>query len=163
MIPIIMIFSFIFEGILTYILPQSLYLTTYCTLAALLIIYPYFRKDNFRYYMACALIGFFYDIIYTNTIILNAFIFVLIGFLITVIDNVISNNSINDILEMIFLIIIYQSINFFFLAMLDYTTFSLKIYLTSLIHPMLLTLLYTWLLYIITNYIGEKLKIKREI
>ena len=82
MIILISIISFFLDGILShYILPNSLFLPLF-TVVALVLIYPYFNNNNYRYFKYIALLGLLYDISYLDTLFLNFFIFIIIGFIV---------------------------------------------------------------------------------
>ena len=107
MIVLISMISFFLDGILSrYILPNSLFLPLF-TIVSLVIIYPYFNNDNFRYFKFIAIIGLLYDIAYFNTLFYNFFIFIALGFVIGLINYLLSNNIYTNILMTVVIITIY--------------------------------------------------------
>ena len=83
MIPVVIyvIISFLLDGIICNIIPFNLvdpsYLKTIYSVISLVIIYNYF--DNHQKYLTILItLGIFFDIIYTNTFILNIIVFLVI-------------------------------------------------------------------------------------
>ena len=100
MIVLIAMVSFFLDGILSrYILQDSLFLPLF-TIVSLIIIYPYFNNDNFRYFRFISIIGLLYDITYLMSII-SIVLYRVITFLITIIFNS-KNYSLSDLLKSIY-------------------------------------------------------------
>ena len=75
MIVFISIVSFFLDGILSkYISLNSIFLPLF-TIVSLVIIYPYFNNNIYRYLKFVAIIGILYDITYLNTVFFNFFIY----------------------------------------------------------------------------------------
>ena len=82
MIPIIIIvISLLFDGLLTNYLPYLVndlsYFTPLFTVVSIFIIYPFYRKNNKKYFITVFLLGFIYDLFYTNLLFYNAVIFLI--------------------------------------------------------------------------------------
>lgn len=152
-LPIVLI-SFYLEGILSKI--SFNFLTPLTTLMSLILIYPYLNDSKKEYYISCFSIGLLYDIGYTNTMFLNAFIFLLLGFFITKINIYIKNNSFNVILMSLIIIILYRLITYLILVFIDYLNFNINTLLNSIIYSLLLNFIYISILYKITDIISKK-------
>ena len=108
MVPAVLIISFILDSIVSnFISLDSLFFPLF-TLMALIIIYPYFNNNRQKYFGVCLVTGICYDLIYSNTIIIHGMLFLLIGFIITRLNLIISNNSINVGIMAIVCIVIYR-------------------------------------------------------
>jgi len=106
MVIIVLIISFILDSLISNFIPLNSILMPLFTLMSLIIIYPYFNNHKNKYLLACFATGVCYDLIYTNTIITHAFLFLVIGFIITRLNLILSNNYVN-VAIMAVIIIIY--------------------------------------------------------
>ena len=161
MIVLISMISFFLDGILSrYILPNSLFLPLF-TIVSLVIIYPYFNNDNFRYFKFIAIIGLLYDIAYFNTLFYNFFIFIALGFVIGLINYLLSNNIYTNILMTVVSITIYRIITFL-ITIIFKTSYSLCELLQSIYSSLILNIIYCLIIYIITEIYSKKNKILRS-
>ena len=92
---IYVIISFLLDGIISNIIPFNLvdpsYFKTIYSVISLVIIYNYF--DNHQKYLTILIIlGIFFDIIYTNTFILNIIVFLIIYIVLSNLDYIITTN-----------------------------------------------------------------------
>ena len=106
--------SLILDGIF------SKWINSLFTPLALIFLY----KNNDRYLYAL-LAGFIYDIAYTDTLFLNAIIFVLLLYLIELIFKKITFNFFNVVLISILIIILYRVSIFLILVVINYIDFNL--------------------------------------
>lgn len=161
MIVLISMISFFLDGILSrYILPNSLFLPLF-TIVSLVIIYPYFNNDNFRYFKFIAIIGLLYDIAYFNTLFYNFFIFIALGFVIGLINYLLSNNIYTNILMTVVSITAYRIITFL-ITIIFKTSYSLSELLQSIYSSLILNIIYCLIIYIITEIYSKKNKILRS-
>ncbi len=162
MIVIISMISFFLDGILSrYILPNSLFLPLF-TIVSLVIIYPYFNNSNFRYFKFIAIIGLLYDIAYYNTLFYNFFIFLILGFVIGLLNYLLSNNLYTNILITITSIIIYRIITFLFTIIFKSNMYSLFDLLKSIYSSLILNIIYCILIYLLTEFYSKKNNILRS-
>lgn len=154
---IITIISFILEGILSkYISIESVLFESLFTLISLIIIYPYFHNNENKYFVLSFSIGLLYDIVYTNTIFFNAFIFLVIAIIIKKINTIISNNSINVAIISLIIIIIYRILVYLILCLINYLNFNIRELLYAIASSLILNMIYSILLYLITDYVSKK-------
>lgn len=154
---IVVIISFLIEGVLSkYISIDSLLFEYLFTLISLIIVYPYFHNNENKYFKLSFLIGLLYDIVYTNTIFFNAFVFFIIAFIIKKINSFISNNSVNVAIISFIVIIFYRTIIYILLCLIGYLNFQIKDLLYSIVSSLILNMLYSIILYLITDYISKK-------
>ena len=90
------------------------------TLISLIFIY---KKEN--RYLITLISGFIYDLVYTDTLFLNALIFMFILLLIEFIFKYIRYNLINTVLVSILIIIIYRTSIYFILCIINYIDFNI--------------------------------------
>ena len=90
-----LIFSFILDGLVSNYLGFELlnlsYFKTIYIVVALVITYNYFNTPK-KYLYIILLTGALFDIVYTNTFMLNIIIFLLIYYILTKLDYLIPNN-----------------------------------------------------------------------
>ena len=154
---IVVIVSFILEGILSkYISTNSLLFESLFTLISLIIVYPYFHNNESKYFGLCFFTGLLYDIVYTNTLLFNAVIFLIMAFIIKKVNNVISNNSINVAIISLIIIIIYRVIIYLVLCLISYLNFNIRDLLYSIASSLVLNMIYSVVLYLITDFISKK-------
>ena len=154
---LIVFISFYLDGIVSnFISINTTLLNPLLTLATLVIIYPYFYNNEKKYCFICFLVGILYDIIYTNTLGLNAMIFLIMGFFVKKINVFISNNSINVSFISLVIIVLYRIISFFTLTLIGYINLDFNILLHSITSSLLLNIIYTIMLYLITDNISRK-------
>ena len=83
---VIVIISFFLDGILTNYLPYMIndlsLFTPYFTIVSLIIICPFFKKQINKYYILVGIIGFLYDLFYTNLLFANTIFFLLLALII---------------------------------------------------------------------------------
>ena len=157
-LPIItVLISFVLESILSkFIAIDTKLFEPLTTIVALVIIYPYFRKYENRYYYLLFGTGLLYDIMYTNTFLLNAIIFVILGVVIKHANKLFSSNFINISLVTAVTIIIYRIITYLILCIINYLSFDIKDLFFSLTSCLLLNMIYSIILYMIIEFIYQR-------
>lgn len=158
---LIIIISILLETNLSNILPLNSYLFPLFTLTSLVLIYPFFNNDNKQYLKYTLVTGLLYDIILTDTLFLNMFIFLIIAQIIKKINITLSNNIINVMLITIIIITTYLLITYTALYLIGYHQFELNILLTTILKSYLVNIIYSIILYIITDKISRKYKISK--
>lgn len=155
MIILIILVSFYLEGILSNIINIS-FLIPLFTILSLIIIYPYLYNRKKNYFIICFIIGLLYDIGYTDTLFLNAIIFLLIGYIIHLINIVITNNWFNVVIISLFIITIYRIITYLVLIFINYITPNLNILINSILNSILINIIYIIVTFKITDRISRK-------
>ncbi len=162
MIPLVLIISFILDSIISNFVPLHSIFMPLFILMALIIVYPYFNGNKARYYTTTFLTGLFYDLIYTNTIVIHAFLFLIIAFVITRLNLLLANNYVNVGIMAIICIIIYRSIAYGLLLITANIAFDWHTWFTSIYSSLLLNILYVIGVFILTDKISLKFKIHRS-
>ena len=137
--------SFFLDGILSNITNTSMinpsYFRTLYTIIALVVSYSYF--DNQKKYLYLLLIfGFLFDIVYTNTILLNIIIFLLIYILLRFIDNFVPNNIFMINIKALIAVFMYHIISYLFLMLAD-KYYPPKLLGIIIVRSIVMTLIYT--------------------
>ena len=144
------IISFLLDGLLSNyfnfsLINPSLFKTIY-TIIALVVILPYFNNDKKYLYILFGT-AILFDIVYTNTFILNIVLFFLIYIL----------NKFLDILS----VTLYYILTFIILNIVKYNEYSFSLLLNIITHSIIMTIIYTTILYLLTKYLYGKFNIKQ--
>ena len=153
------IISFLLDGLISNYTSINIinpsYLRTIYSIISLVIIYNYFENDN-KYLKIMVTIGFLFDIIYTNTFLLNIFIFRIIYIIIKVLNEYIPNNLFTINIKSLIAICIYHLLTYFLLLLAHYDNYSSKLLFTILKCSIIMTIVYTSVSYILLKKIYYK-------
>ena len=113
MISLIIIISFILDWIINNIVNYqynnlSLF-TPLLTIVCIFLIYPLFKKKKNNYFIVLFIIGIIYDLLFTNLIIVNRFLFLLIGYITKYIYDNYELNILTITISLIFIISVYET------------------------------------------------------
>jgi len=160
MIIIIMVISFILDSMVSILVsPNGLFLPLF-SIVSLAIIHPYFKGNNkLRFFEYSAVFGLFYDIVYTDTIFMNFFVFLIVALVIHFISYLFSNNGYTNILLVVVAIIIYRFISYILLVISQLIDFSFMLLLESIYSSLILNVIYGSLLYFFVSIYARKHKI----
>ncbi len=153
------IISFLLDGlssnfISTDIYNPSIFRTIY-TVISLIIIYNYFDNDN-KYLKILFVLGLLFDIVYTNTFLLNIFIFIVIYIIMKLINDYIPNNLFTINIKALLGIFIYHFLSYIILLIVHYDNYSSKLLFLILFRSIIMTIIYTSFSYIIIKKIYYK-------
>lgn len=140
---IILVVSFLLDGIISFFLNKNIILNPLFSLCSLIIIFKYYKKNITKYFILGAILGLFYDLVYTDTMFLNAGIFLFICLFISKFYKTFSYNLLNSIILTIIIIVIYRLLTFLVLSMVGITNFNLYNLLKSIYSSLILNIIYT--------------------
>jgi cell shape-determining protein MreD len=109
----------------------------------------------------CAVFGLIYDLIFTNTLIFNCVLFVIVALSIQFINIFISNGAFNTIIINLFAITIYRVVSYLFLMIIGYINHNFSFLLKGIYSSYLLNILFGFILYLITDYLSKKHRINK--
>ena len=160
---ILVVFSFLFQGLISNfqnfnIISPSFFHSVY-PLITLVVLYRYF-KDESKYLILAFATGFLYDVVYTNTFLLNAFTFLGSAFLIKVLDEIFSDTVINANIIALIVISTYHLSLFVILSVANYADYSLMLLGSIILHSLIMTLIYTTINYLFVTNLFIKLDIR---
>ena len=162
MIVFIIVLSFVLESMFSTIIPiNTNFLNPVFVLMSLILIVPYFNKFDKKYLITCSIVGLFYDIAFTNTIVFYAVIYLLMGLVIRFISSRLSHSILSVNLLAIIIIIFYRTVVYFILVAINYFKFDISHLLHGIYSSILLNLIYISLLYLLLEFICKKLHIKK--
>ena len=143
MIYLILVISFLLDNLISFFLNTNLLFNPLLSLVSLIIIFRYYhRKDENKYLITSFVLGLVYDIVCTDTIFLNAGIYLLLSLFIIKFYKIFSYNLLNSAILLIIVIIIYRSITFLVLSNFNFISFNLYHLLQSIYSSLILNLLY---------------------
>ena len=159
---IVLAVSFIFQGVLSnFINIDTSIFNLLLTIIALIIIYPFFCKDLGKYLIYAGIYGLLYDLIYTDTLVLYMGLFIMIAFIISLLNIIFSNNIINIGFISVLVIAIYRIISYTILVMINYLPFDMNLLFHSIYSSLLVNILYAVILYFICDRISDKYHIEK--
>ena len=154
MVIIIEIISFCLDYIISYILPSTknnLSLSTPLIIPiSIYLIYPLFKKNNNSYLNIVIVIGIIYDLIFTNLPI-NSLLFYIIGLISIYIYKQYNISKYSNILFIVFIIILYETINLIVLYLFNIIDFSFSNLIYKIIHTMITNVIYGIIIFEIIN------------
>jgi len=161
MIPIlIVVFSLIFDGLLTNYLPflvndLSLF-TPLLTVVSVFMIYPFFRKKEVNYFILVAITGIVYDLLYTNLLFFNALLFLVIALLSRFIYK---NYGITFIILIIYIVIIvaiYEGLTALLLLLFNLVPITISRVSYKINHSLILNIIYGEMILLLYKIIPKK-------
>lgn len=109
-------------------------------------LYLSFFKPQKKYFLIVGIIGLFYDLVYTNTLILNASIFLLLAYLTKKNYDKTNINPLSIITWSVALIFIYHVLTYLILIVVGYRTFNIYNLYKNIIDSLLPNIIFTILL-----------------
>lgn len=158
-----LIISFLLEGIMSNIFISTLsnisYFTTIYTIIALIVIYPYFDNDR-KYFVLVIIFGILFDVLYTSSILVNTFIFIIIGIVVKILYNLFSDNIFMTNVISYIGIIIYHLLSYIVLSIVGYSEYNIMLLIDIIVHSIFMTVIYTSISYFMIKGICSKRGIK---
>lgn len=158
-----MLLDSIISNFINYQITSPSLLTPLFIVVAIPIIYPYFCRDNTRYLKFLAIFGLIYDLGFTDTLILNMFIFFCLGWIVILFNNISSNNSLSTLLMIIISLVLYNSLNYGILYLINIHNYGISYLFNIIKSTIIINILYGWLSYYILIFISNRFRIKRII
>ena len=157
---LIIIFSLILDGILSNFLPviNLSYFTPLLTVTSIFIIYPFYQKNEKKYYITALIIGIIYDLLYTNLLFFNGILFVLISLITRLIYKNLNVSFLKNIIYIMIIIVIYESSTALIYMIFNLVPVTLNRLVYKITHSLILNIIYTELIYLILKFIPKKYK-----
>lgn len=161
MIYLILIFSFLLDGILFSLFSFTNPVAPLFSLLSLLIIYPYCDTNKKNYYIYPIVLGMFYDITYSNSLFLNTLIFTGFSYILIRVFKLFTINFINVLVIGTISIIAYRVIVFAFMHFIGVIPFNVDTLIESISYSFISNYIYIIVLYFAEIFIASKLKAKK--
>jgi len=161
MIPIIIVvFSLIFDGLLTNYLPflvndLSLF-TPLLTVVSVFMIYPFFRKKEVNYFILVAITGIVYDLLYTNLLFFNALLFLVIALLSRFIYKNYGITFIRLIIYIVIIVAIYEGLTALLLLLFNLVPITISRVSYKINHSLILNIIYGEMILLLYKIIPKK-------
>lgn len=159
---LILVLSFILDGVLSNFLsflPNDLTLfTPLLTVTSIFLIYPFYKKQENKFYLTVFILGLLYDLFYTNLLFFNAFLFLLVALISKYLYKNFELSPLKLVFYIILIITIYETTGV--LIILIYNLVPLTIYklLYKITHSLILNIIYAELIYFFIHILPKKYK-----
>ena len=157
---ILLIISFLLQGLVSNFIGvnSSIFYTIY-VLISLLIIYPHFENKK-KYLILLFIFGLLMDLVYTNTTLLNVSLFFIIYYFSRMFHFFLPYNLLTINISNILSVFIYNIINFLMLAILRVDSYSFISLIKLLGSSILMSIIFTSIVYWLVNYLKKRLDLK---
>ncbi len=149
------ILSFLLDGLIANYIPELSYFKTIYTITSLIISYLFFDNDS-KYFKILLIFAILFDLIYTNTLVLNVFIFTIIYYIIKNINLYIPNNIFTVNLKTFLGITIYHLLSFLILSLANFDNYTFSKLFNILLSSIPMTIVYTTISYLIIKKLYYK-------
>lgn len=157
-----LIISFLLDGMISNLITlDTNYFNPLFSLVALIIIYPYFNKNNNHYLLIASVYGLIYDMVYTDTFALNLAIFLLLAVITKYMNSVLNINIINTLINLLVLIVLYRSLTYFILILGGYLEFDIMALFKSIYSSLIINFVYCLIGYYFLDYLSYRFRIKK--
>ncbi len=153
----IVIVSFLLEGVVSNFVSINGYFAPLFTLVSLIMICPLF-EESINYYKYAFLTGLAYDLIYTNTIIFHAIIFCFMAFIIMRLNLVLSDNFVNVLIIILLGILFYRVLTYGLLVFINNMHFDFKVLGLGILKSLIINLIYGAVLFVLIQKFKKKKK-----
>lgn len=158
----VIIIAFILEIILNNFLPFMVgnlsFFTPMFIIVSLIVIYPFFIKNKTKYFFIAGIVGFIYDLFFTNLLFYNAIIFLALSFIISLLYRYINYNYLSLILFIIISICLYEGCNALIIILFNLVPMSFNKLFYKISHSLIINIIYGEILYFIINHLPNKYK-----
>lgn len=143
---IAILISFLLEAIFSNFVSINGYFVPLFTLTALIVIYPFSKKD--KYYKYAFITGLMYDLFYTDTIVFHAIIFCFIACIVVRFNLILSDNYANELIILILCIFVYRVVTYGLLVLIGNVSFDIYNFLFSFVKSLSSNLIYGFVLFL---------------
>lgn len=151
---LVIISSFLLDNIISLLMNQNNLLFPLFSLLSLIIIFSYNLRE-YNYFILSMCIGLLYDIVFTDTLFLNASIFLLFSLGIYLIFKRINYNLFNVVLVSLLFIILYRVITYFLFLLNFNVSFDFFNLLKGIYSSFIINIAYIIIYFIINKRINS--------
>lgn len=160
---ITLIVSFLLDGIVSnFVSLNTNFFNPLFSLVAIILVYPFFNKNDNNYLKIVSIMGLFYDFVYTDMMVLNLALFFVLGLLIKYFYSVFTENIINNVIWLVIIIVFYRLIAYLILVLAGYLPFDIDILFKSIYSSLILNIIYCLFVYYFLDYLSYKFKIRKR-
>ena len=161
MIISILVISFLMDGIFSNYVPLNGLLIPLFSLVGLIVSYDFFTFEKEEFYKYAFILGLSYDLIYTDTFIFYAFLFMLMAFIIVHVSKILTSNYFGLILVSLICIILFRCITYFFLIITGNVILNIDNLYKGIYSSLLINILYGFIVKCICDFITSS-KLRRK-
>ena len=152
--------SLLLEMVVSCFIPFDTKLWNSCfTLVSLFLLAPYFQSHQAFYLKMTCGIGLCYDILMTNMLLLNTFVFFILAFFFYHLYRFFSNSIVTSVITFIFSLFLYRSITYFLLVLMGYFSLDIQHLWASFTSSIVGNVGYLIILYYLVRWAAKKWKI----
>lgn len=149
-----------FSNNIAYSITEPSWFSTIYTLVCLFVLFPYFNNEK-KYIYLLVICGVLFDVVYTGTMLVNLFIFILLYFIIKKVNNYLPNNIIIANVISLIVIFLYHILSFIILSIVRYNIYDISLLLKIISHSIISTIVYTCILHIVLAKIYDKINLRQ--
>lgn len=143
MIYLILLISFFLDGIISFVFNNNILFNSLFSLMSLIVVFRYYkRREDIKYLITISLFGLLVDIIYTDTLFLNAGIYLIIGVVIVKYYKFFTYNLLNSMVLSFIIISLYRLLSFLVLSNAGIVSINFYKLLESIYSSLFLNLIY---------------------
>lgn len=143
MIYLILVISFFLDGIMSFVFNNNMLFNSLFSLMSLIIVFKYYkRREDIKYLITISLFGLLVDITYTDTLFLNAGIYLIIGVVIIKYYKIFTYNLLNSIILSFIIISLYRLLSFLILSNAGIISVNFYKLLESIYSSLFLNIIY---------------------
>lgn len=162
MIYIILVISGLLDYLFLSFIKINSILFPLCSLMALIIVYPFFKKRQFNQFLVvCSVLGVVYDVVFTDMLLLNVGIFLLVGLIIKLIFKTIPNNLLSCLLAGLITIVFYRTATYIVLSLAGYVDFSCIDLFCGIYSSLIVNIGYIIIFHLLSLFFAKKHNIER--
>jgi hypothetical protein len=157
----ILVISLLLQSIFSNFLALNIsFLNPLFALSALIIVFPYYKKKN-EYLITAFIYGVCYNILFPGFILIHSFLFLLVAILIMLMYKLWTSHVVSMIIFQVIVIVVYQNVYYIIITIVDKLEWSSLTGFLLIIRSLISNIVFISLLYIITEKISKKYKIKK--
>lgn len=159
MIVFLVVVSFLLDGIVSNMISLNGIFYPLFSLVSLIALYPYFKIES--YYKTAFFLGLSYDLIYTNTLIFYAFLFLVLSFIISKLYILINDSNIGLVFITILSVTIFRTVLYLSIFLTGNIKFNFDILFKSIYSSLILNIIYVIVLSTTVYLLNKKYHFKR--
>ncbi|MBE6144429.1 MAG: rod shape-determining protein MreD [Firmicutes bacterium] len=122
------------------------------SILSLIFSFLYFNKKDNSFFISAFILGLLYDVVITDTLFLNAFVFSILSLILKQIFRKIKFNYLAILLISLGTIVYYRLMVYLILIILNYLEFNIFKIINSILSSVFLNLIYITIIYVVINY-----------
>lgn len=143
MIYLILLISFFLDGIVSFVFNNNILFNPLFSLMSLIIVFKYYKKrEDLKYLITISMVGLLVDIVYTDTLFLNAGIYLVVGIVIIKYYKFFTYNLLNSIILGFIIICLYRLLSFLVLSNMGVISVDFYKLIESIYSSLFLNLIY---------------------